>query len=277
VRFCDAVALTLLLAKIVVSAGLVVAVTAVAERFGPRVGGLAASLPQLAVVSLVFFGLEQGLDFAAESAFWNIAGICATIPFVIGYLAGASLARRSRLASIAAGALTATALFAIASVLIGALAPSRLVVVSLAAALCAGTWWLFRRLPDTAPMRPVQVSPSMLAVRAGLASVSVILFTSVAHALGPKWSGVLTGYPVNTLPVIAVLHFHYGLDVARATMKIWPIGAFGICVFNLVAWLTVARLGLSASVPLGYLADFIYLLSLDAIRRTWQRRAMVQS
>ena len=53
--------LTLLLAKIVVSAGLVVAVTAVAERFGPRVGGLAASLPQLAVVSLIFFGLEQGL------------------------------------------------------------------------------------------------------------------------------------------------------------------------------------------------------------------------
>ena len=93
--------LTLLLAKIVVSAGLVVAVTAVAERFGPRVGGLAASLPQLAVVSLIFFGLEQGLPFAAESAFWNIAGICATIPFVIGYLAGATLARRPRLLSLA--------------------------------------------------------------------------------------------------------------------------------------------------------------------------------
>ena len=37
--------LTLLLAKIVVSAGLVVAVTAVAERFGPRVGGLRHPCP----------------------------------------------------------------------------------------------------------------------------------------------------------------------------------------------------------------------------------------
>jgi uncharacterized membrane protein (GlpM family) len=79
---------TLLVWKIVVSAGLVIAVTAVAERFGPRIGGLAASLPQLAVVSLVFFGLEQGLEFAAESAFWNIAGICATFPFIMGYVAG---------------------------------------------------------------------------------------------------------------------------------------------------------------------------------------------
>jgi hypothetical protein len=270
------VTLSLLLAKIVVSAGLVVAVTAVAERFGPRVGGLVASVPQLAVVSLVFFGLEQGLAFAAESAFWNIAGICATFPFFVGYLAGASLVRRSRLLSIAVGALTATALFAIASVVIGAFAPSRVVVVPLAAALCATTGWLFRRLPDTAPLRPVRVSASLLAVRAGLASISVILFTSLAHALGPKWSGVLTGYPVNVLPVIAVLHFHYGLDVARAITKVWPIGAFGICVFNLVAWLTVARLGLVASVPLGYLADFIYLLSLDAIRRAWRRRPIAQ-
>ena len=85
--------------------------------------------------------------------------------------------------------------------------------------------------------------------------------------MDPKWSGLVTGYPVNTLPVIALLHFHYGLDVARAIMKVWPLGAFGICVFNLVAWLTVVRLGLTASVPLGYVADFIYLLSFDALRR----------
>jgi hypothetical protein len=32
-----------------------------------------------------------------------------------------------------------------------------------------------------------------------------------------------------------------------------------------------------ASVPLGYLADFIYFLSLDAIRRAWLRRPMLQS
>jgi hypothetical protein len=266
------VSLTLLLAKIVVSAGLVVAVTAVAERFGPRVGGLAASLPQLAVVSLIFFGLEQGLPFAAESAFWNIAGICATIPFVIGYLAGATLARRPRLLSITVGTLTGTGLFALASAVIGTVELSRLVVVPLAAALCATTAWLFRRLPDTAPLQPVRVTAALLAVRAGLASVSVILLTSVAHMLGPKWSGLVTGYPVNTLPVIALLHFHYGLDVARAIMKVWPIGAFGICVFNLVAWQTVVRLGLIAAVPLGYVADFIYLLSFDALRRLWLRR-----
>jgi hypothetical protein len=50
------------------------------------------------------------------------------------------------------------------------------------------------------------------------------------------------------------------------------MGAFGIGVFNLVAWLTVARLGLMAAVPLGYMADFIYLAFFDAIRRLWLQR-----
>src|SRR5262249_38678082 len=121
------------------------------------------------------------------------------------------------------------------------------------------------------------MSAPLVIVRASLASAAVILFTSLAHALGPKWSGLLAGYPVNTLPVIAVLHFHYGLDVARAAVKVWPLGAFGICIFNLVAWLTVTPLGLALAVPLGYLAHFVYLLTLDAIRRAWLRRPIVQS
>jgi hypothetical protein len=148
----------------------------------------------------LFPGLEQGQEFAAESAFWNIAGICATFPFIIGYVAGAALAPRHRLLSIAAGAVTTTVLFTLASLVIGAVEPSRLVVVPLAATLCAATLWLFRHLPDSAPLRRVRISLPLLAVRAAVASVSVILLTSVAHILGPKWSGLVTGYPVNALP-----------------------------------------------------------------------------
>jgi Ca2+/H+ antiporter len=61
--------LPLLLAKIVVSVGFVLLGTAAAERLGPRLGGLIAATPQMAVVSLIFFALEQGHIFAAESSF----------------------------------------------------------------------------------------------------------------------------------------------------------------------------------------------------------------
>jgi hypothetical protein len=42
----------------------------------------------------------------------------------------------------------------------------------------------------------------------------VVTVTSLAHLLGPKWSGLIAAFPVNTLPVIVILHRHYGSDVA---------------------------------------------------------------
>lgn len=265
--------MTLLFSKIVLSAGMVMAVTTVTERYGPRVGGLGASLPQLAVLSLIFFGLEQGLEFAAQAAFWNISGTCSTIPFVFGYVAGAALAPDRRVLSIAAGTLAGNALFVFATAILGTITLPPQTVVPLAAVLCGGTPWFARHLPDTAPLQRVGASVAILAARAGLASVAVVVITSVAYILGPRWSGLVTGYPVNALPVIAVLHFQYGFDVIRAMAKVWPIGVFGICVFNLVAWLTVAWLGLGASILLGYIADLAYLLLAEQVRRigTWQR------
>jgi hypothetical protein len=265
--------MTLFLAKIAVSAGIVISVTAAAERWGPRLGGFVASLPQLAVVSLIFFGLEQGLEFAGESAFWNIPGICATIPFYIGYIVGGAAARKLRILSIVTGTIVGTILFAVSAAILGNLTIDRRAVLPLAAGACAAALWLVRRLPDTAPLQRVRMSLPLVVTRAALASVAVLALTSLAHLLGPKWSGLLTGFPVNGLPVIAVLHFHYGLDVIKTMVKIWPLGIFGICLFNLVAWLTVERLGLFGSIVLGYLVDIIYLAVANAARRAWFTRS----
>lgn len=65
----------------------------------------------------------------------------------------------------------------------------------------------------------------------------VVSVTSAAHLLGPKWAGLVTGFPVNNLPVIAILHFHYGVDAIKPLFRVWPAGVFGICLFNLTAWL----------------------------------------
>ena len=92
--------IVLLIAKIVVSAGFVLGVTAAVERLGPRLGALIAATPQLSVVALIFFTLEQGPAFAAESAFWTIPGMCATIPVFLGYLVAVWLVPGPRIRSL---------------------------------------------------------------------------------------------------------------------------------------------------------------------------------
>jgi hypothetical protein len=262
----------LLFSKVVLSAGFTLGGTAVVERLGPRVGGLVAAVPQLAVVALIFFAIEQGLGFAAESAFWAIPGMCATLAVFLGYLAGCELVPAPRVASIATGVTLGTACFALGAGLVSLFPLSRVSVLPFAALACFGTTFILRKLPGTATLRRVSASPGLLLLRAGTAVATVLTVTGLAHLLGPKWSGLLVGYPVNSLPVMVILHLHYGRDVIKPFIKIFPAGIFGVCLFNLVAWLFLERLGLGLTVVLGYGVDIVYLMTVAWARGRIQVR-----
>jgi hypothetical protein len=262
----------LLAAKIVASAGIVLGVTAAAERLGPRLGGLIIATPQLAVLALIFFTLEQGPAFAANSAFWNIPGVCTTVPVYLAYLGATYIVPVPRAASIAAAVASGVAAFVVSAVAFAAVPLDRMTVIPFAAAVCAGTAWLVRRLPDTATLTRVRTSPMLLATRAATSVLTVLALTSVAELIGPKWAGLITGFPVNSLPVMAILHAHYGIGVVQPFIKIFPAAAFGICLFNLVAWAVLERLGLAATIVLAYAVAITYLAILDTVRPTRRPR-----
>src|SRR5688572_6821004 len=259
-----------LLAKVVVSAGFVLGVTAAVERLGPRLGSLIAATPQLSVVTLIFFTLEQGPAFAAESAFWTIPGMCATIAVFLGYLVATRLVPSPRVRSVAAGVALGSIGFILTSSLLGALPLTRAAIVPLAVVVCAGTAWMVRRLPDTAALRRVRASPLILATRAAASVLTVVTVTSLAHVLGPKWSGLVAGFPVNGLPVMAILHYQYGADVVKPFIRIFPAGAFGLCLFNLVASVCLVPLGLTATLALAYAVDIAFLFAVSRLPRARQ-------
>ena len=267
--------LALLLAKIVVSAGFVLLGTAAAERLGPRLGGLIAATPQMAVVSLIFFAIEQGHAFAAESSFWNIPGMCSTIPVLLAYLVATKIVAAPRLASIAAGVAAGAASFVMAASLFGAIPLTHATVVPFAAVVCGVATWMVWRLPETAELRRVPTSSVLLAARAAVSALAVVTVTSLAHLLGPKWSGLIVAFPVNTLPVIVILHWHYGSDVIKPFIKRFPSGAFGVCLFNVVAFLCLERLGLVLTVGLAYAVDIAYVVAVARLTRPEPRTGVV--
>ena len=257
--------LGILLAKIAVSAGFVLGVTAAVERLGPRLGAYVSATPQLSVVTLIFFTAEQGAQFASESMFWTIPGMCATVPVFLGYLAATRLVPSPRGASIAVAVTLGTASFIVATAVLSTIPLTRSTVMPFAAAVCLSTAWLVRRLPDTATLRRVPATPIALAARAAVSVLTVLAVTSSAHILGPKWSGLIVGFPVNSLPVMAILHAQYGPDVTKPFIRIFPVGAFGICLFNLVASLCLVKLGLLPTLVLAYAVDIVYLVAVSRL------------
>jgi hypothetical protein len=68
---------------------------------------------------------------------------------------------------------------------------------------------------------------------------------------------------------MAILHAQYGADVTKPFIRIFPVGAFGICLFNLVGSLVLVRLG--PALILAYAADIVYLALVVRVSRRRQR------
>src|SRR5262249_58968195 len=148
-----------------------------------------AAVPQLAVVALIFFAIEQGLSFAAESAFWTIPGMCATLSVFLGYLVGTELVPAPRPASIATGIALGTLCFLVSATLLSFIPLTRWSVLPLAAIACFGTTWIVRKLPDTATLRRVTASPRLLAVRATTPAGTGLPLTGAPPPPRPHGSG----------------------------------------------------------------------------------------
>ena len=110
---------------------------------------------------------------------------------------------------------------------------------------------MVRGLPDTAPLRRGPISVSLVAVRVAVSALTVLV----------------VGFPVNGLPVMALLHARYGPAVILPFIRMFPVGAFGICIFNLVASRTLGRIGLVATIALAYAVDVAYLAAVTWLRR----------
>src|SRR5882672_1407053 len=91
----------LLIVKMAVTAGFVLAATVTAERAGPLVGGLVATLPIGAGPIYVFLALDHDAHFIAQSAVASLAINAVNVVFALAY---ALLAQKRSLAVSLPGA-----------------------------------------------------------------------------------------------------------------------------------------------------------------------------
>ena len=94
----------LILYKFVLSAFSVVALSFVAEHVSPKWAGILSGFPTGSAITLYFYGLENGLEFAGSSAIYNMIGLVAMQMFIFCfYLGGKSAYRHKIFVSICCG------------------------------------------------------------------------------------------------------------------------------------------------------------------------------
>ena len=225
----------LLLLKIIVVPALIISVTLAGRRWGPRVGGVFASLPLVAGPVLFFLAQEQGEGFAAEAARATLVSLIAVAASGLAY-AWASL-RAPWWASLAASW---------GSFVLLVLALHRIPWTPLAAFSAALASFILARalLPQTGEgAAPATRSAWDMPLRVISAVALVLVTTGLAPSLGPTLSGALTPFPVALAILMAFTHVQQGPHTTIRFLRGFFPGMWSFAVFCLVTTLGLVALG----------------------------------
>lgn len=253
----------LLAFKLLITPLLIGAVTLAGRRWGSIVSGLMIGLPLTSGPISLILALEYGLDFASQSAIGNLAGQISNCIFCLTYIRVARRCRWPLSSAAAIGAFFTTTflLNCFSWKLWPALAVLFFVLV-LATRLVKP-----HRLPSARLVSPWWDLPARILC----ATVLVVLLTTIADALGPQLSGLISPFPAFSVIFAAFTHSQQGTKSASNLLRGVIVGSGGYASFFVVVSALLPSLG----IVLTYLAATSAAISVGALTFFSSRRATI--
>lgn len=249
-----------LIAKMAVTAVFVVAATVAAERAGPLVGGLVATLPLGAGPVYVFLALDHSAQFIAQSAVNSLAINNVNVIFALVYALLAQ--RRSLTQSLSLSLLLWFVLaWGVHAVHWTVLSAGLVNVVVIGTCIALARPLRHVRIP------PVRTYWTDLVLRATLVALLVGVAVSLSFRIGPGGSGILAVFPIILISVILILHRRVGGKPTAAVMANAVLGLVGFAVACVVLHFTAEPFGAAIGLTLALATSVAWGLTVLTARR----------
>lgn len=249
-----------LVVKMAVTAGFVVVATMTAERAGPLVGGLVATLPLGAGPVYVFLALDHGASFISTSAVNSLGINNVNVIFALVY---ALLAQRRSLLVSQAVALMVWAVLAWGVHVIHWTVPLGVAVNAVVLGTC---------ITLARPLRHVKIPPVRtywydIAMRAVMVAMLVGTTVTLSFRIGPAASGILAVFPIILISVQIILHRRVGGPASAAVMAHAVVGLIGFACACVVLHYTAVPFGAPIGLALALATSVTWGLTVYAARR----------
>ena len=249
-----------LIVKMAITAGFVLAATVTAERAGPLVGGLVATLPIGAGPVYVFLAFDHDAHFIAQGAVASLAINAVNVIFATVYVLLAQ--RRSLMVSLSVGLAVWTAL-ALSVHWVHWTVFTALAMNIVVLGVCL---WLVRPLRHVT-MPPVRTRWYDLAIRALLVAILVGVTVGLSFRIGAGGSGILAVFPVVLISIVLILHRRVGGKPAAAVLANAPLGLIGFAFACVVLHFAAEPLGVPIALTLALATSIGWGLTVLTARR----------
>jgi hypothetical protein len=251
--------------KMAVTAGFVVTASMLAERAGPAVGAMIATLPIAAGPSYIFLALKHDSAFIANSALGSLAANPAIAIFSLTYV---MLAQRQSLVASLVPALVAWFVLAFAfSSAVSTLA-SVIMLNLLVFAVCVPLVTRYCHVPMPRAVRRWYDLP----LRAGMVACLVAIVVGASTRVGPAVTGVLAVFPIVLTSLILIFQPRVGGPAIAALLANGMWGLAGFSTALLVLYLAAGAFGVWTAYALSLATSLIWNLIVWSVRRRFARK-----
>jgi uncharacterized membrane protein (GlpM family) len=259
-----------LILKMAVTAGFVIAAAMVAERAGPAIGALVATLPVAAGPAYVFVALDHDASFISQSAIGSIAahaatGIFSTVYVVLAQRFGVAV---SVCAAVGVWFVVAFALRSVEWTFFG------VVTANLATyAVCIVLSERYRHVRMPQIVRRWYDLP----LRAAMVSCLVAIVVGLSGQVGPTVTGLLAVFPIVMTSLMLIFQTRVGGPPTAALIanSMWGLVGFSACMFTV--HLAPVPLGTWLGLSLALAVSVAWNLALWGLRWRRLRRQRHQS
>jgi len=262
----------LLLYKFILTAIIVIALSFVAEYISPKWAGIFSGFPTGTAVILYFYALENGLEFAGESAIYNMVGLVAMQMFIFSYYLSGLVAKKFKIILSICGGITG---YTVTIILLSrfSFTPALAIIIPLISIFIFRM--LFQKIDHSEINIKIKPTWKVIFGRAGLAALIISFITGIAELVGHTWAGLFSAFPTTLFPLLLIIHFSYGEDYAHSIIKHVPDGLVGLLIYSLTIYLSYPQFGLYLGIILAFSGALVYLLIYQLVTlrlRTLRRR-----
>jgi hypothetical protein len=246
--------------KMAVTAGFVIGAAMVAERAGPAIGALVATLPIAAGPAYVFVALDHDAAFISQSAIGSIAAHAATGVFSLAYVL---LAQRCSVAISVGGAIAVwfVVAFALRSVPWTFLGVAAANLATYAVCIVLTERYRHVRMP------PIGRCWYDLPLRAVMVSCLVAAVVGLSGRVGPTVTGLLAVFPIAMTSLMLIFQTRVGGPATAALIANTMGGLVGFSACLYTVHLATVPLGTWAGLSLSLAVSVAWNLALWWLRR----------
>jgi uncharacterized membrane protein (GlpM family) len=247
----------LLIIKAIVVVVLVLSLTTVAEKLGTRISGMLSGLPLGTFIVLLFYAIEQGVDYAQTASLYNIHGLFAALAFSIGYYISTFYSGKLE---IVLSLLISFVSYLVIAYILSFITPHIILTPLIIFILLLASAIYFSKKEDYAVVKTDKVSIYDLFLRSVLTVGIFLIISSLPNFLPINLAGIFSSFPTILLPLMLIIHFNHSNLQARTIIKNTPFGLTSVVVYSYLVHFTYPIIGIAYGTVLSMIGAILTIV-----------------